>query len=76
MILSFMGIIIGIGFLKSKIAIGILSILIHPIGGAEPIRGALKIEERHGRQIIEEINGDIIYTAQTAEPFRFSQKGG
>lgn len=54
--LGFMGIIIGIG-LKSEIVIGLLLMLVHPVGGAEPIVGALQTE-RYGGQIIEEMEYD------------------
>lgn len=74
MVLSFMGIILGIGFFKSTITIGMLLMLIHPVGGVESIQGALKIEERYGGEIIEEINRDIMFTTQTVRPFEFKHK--
>ncbi|GAH39856.1 unnamed protein product, partial [marine sediment metagenome] len=55
--LAFMGVIIGLGFGKSQIAIGLLLMLIHPVGGTEPMIGALHTE-RYGGQIIEEMERD------------------
>lgn len=57
MSLAFMGMIIGLGFSKSQIVIGLLLMIIHPVGGAEPIVGTLQTE-RYGGQIIEEIERD------------------
>jgi len=57
MFLTFMGVLIGLGFSKAQIAIGLLLMLIHPVGGAEPIVGALQTE-RYGGQIIEEMEHD------------------
>lgn len=55
--LAFMGVIIGLGFGKTQIAIGLLLMIIHPVGGAEPIVGTLQTE-RYGGQIIEEMERD------------------
>ena len=57
MSLAFMGLIIGLGFGKSQIAIGILLMIVHPVGGAEQFVGALQTE-RYGGQIIEEMEHD------------------
>jgi len=57
MSLAFMGVIIGLGFFKSRIAIGLLLMIVHPVGGAESIVGTLQTE-RYGGQIIEEMERD------------------
>jgi len=57
MSLAFMGILIALGFSKSQIIIGLLLMILHPIGGAEPIVGTLQTE-RYGGQIIEEMEHD------------------
>jgi len=57
MFLAFMGLIIGLGFGKSQIAIGLLLMIIHPVGGGEPMIGVLRTE-RYGGQIIQEIERD------------------
>lgn len=57
MSLAFMGVIIGLGFGKSQIVIGLLLMIIHPVGGGEEVIGALRTE-RYGGQIIEEMEKD------------------
>jgi len=54
--LGFMGIIVGLGFSKAQITIGLLLMLVHPVGG-EPIVGAVQAE-RYGGQVIEEMEHD------------------
>ncbi len=74
MSLAFMGVIIGLGFGKSQIAIGLLLMIVHPIGGAEPIVGTLQTE-RYGGQIIEEIEADYCGNLGVVKPFEFGQGG-
>jgi len=57
MSLAFMGLVVGLGFSKGQIAIGLLLMIVHPVGGAEPIVGTLQTE-RYGGQIIEEMERD------------------
>ncbi len=57
MSLAFMEVLIGLGFSKSRIVIGLLLMIAHPVGGAEPIVGTLQTE-RYGGQIIEEMERD------------------
>lgn len=54
MSLAFMGVVIGFGFSKAQIAIGLLLMIVHPVGGGEEVIGTLQTE-RYGGQIIEEI---------------------
>ena len=57
MSLAFIGLVVGLGFSKAQIAIGLLLMIVHPLGGAEPIVGALQTE-RYGGQILEEMKHD------------------
>lgn len=57
MSLAFMAVIIGLGFSKAQIAIGLLLMIIHPVGEGEEVIGALRTE-RYGGQIIEEMERD------------------
>jgi len=57
MSLAFMGVTIALGFGKAQIVVGLLLILIHLVGGAEPMIGVLQTE-RYGGQIIEEMERD------------------
>lgn len=57
MSLTFMGVLIGLGFFKARIVIGICILCTLEIGGAEPIVGTLQTE-RYGGQIIEEMEHD------------------
>jgi len=57
MSLGFMGVLVALGFSKSQIVIGLLLMIIHPVGGGKEIIGTLRTE-RYGGQIIEEMERD------------------
>ena len=73
MSLAFMGLIIGLGFSKAQIAIGLLLMIVHPVGGGEEVIGALRTE-RYGGQIIKEIEADYCGNLGMVKPFEFHER--